>query len=223
MTHPWVTGALAIGVFILTGNLLISTVSPSTAGVSPNLQLTKFDIRKGVFLVATPSLLDPSFRETVVLICDHGEEGTLGLIMNRPTNYPLSDVFPDIPGLRGFSHTLFDGGPVQRQGLLMLFRTETGSEKTKLLLDGVFWGGDPKKMASMVEKPHPERQFRVFFGYAGWSREQLENEIDGEFWTTVPASAEIIFEHDPTTLWEELVAKSTRPRLLVSYPPSPSF
>ncbi|UCE63534.1 MAG: YqgE/AlgH family protein [Nitrospirota bacterium] len=223
MKHPWVTGALAIGLFILTGNLLISTVSPSTAGVSPKLQLTKFDIRKGVFLVASPSLLDPSFRETVVLICDHGEEGTLGLIMNRPTNYPLSDVFPDIPGLKGFSHTLFEGGPVQRQGLLMLFRTETGSEKTQLLLDGVFWGGDPKMIASMVENPHPERQFRVFFGYAGWGRGQLEHEINGGFWRTVPASAGVIFEHDPTTLWEELMDKSTRPRLIVSYPPSTSF
>ena len=190
-----------MGLFILTGNLLISAVSPSTAGESPNLLLTKFDIRKGVFLVATPSLMDPSFRETVVLICDHGEEGTLGLIMNRPTNYPLADVFPEIPGLQELSHTLFEGGPVQRQGLLMLFRTETGSEKTQLLVDGVFWGGDPTMIASMVKNPHPERQFRVFFGYAGWTRGQLENEINGEFWTTVPASAEIIFEHDSTALW----------------------
>jgi len=223
MMHPLLTGFLAIGLFLLTGNLQISAVSPSTAGLSPNFLLTKYDIRKGVFLVATPSLLDPSFRETVVLICNHGEEGTLGLIMNRPTHYPLSDVFPNISGLKGFSHTLFEGGPVQPQSLLMLFRTDTGSEKTQSLLDGVFWGGDPSMIASMVENPHPERQFRVFFGYAGWSRSQLEQEINGEFWTTVPASAEIIFEHDPTTLWKELLDKSTRPRLLVSYPPGPSF
>jgi putative transcriptional regulator len=223
MTHSWVKGFLTIGLLFLLGNLLISPISPSTAGISPSLFLTKYDIRKGVFLVATPSLLDPSFRETVVLICDHGEEGTIGIVMNRPTSYPLSDVFPDIPGLKGLSHTLFEGGPVQRQGLLMLFRSETGSENTKSLLDGVFWGGDPGMIASMVENPDPERQFRVFAGYAGWSPAQLENEISGRFWTTVPASAEIIFEHDPTTLWEELIDESARPRLVVSYPPRPSF
>ena len=143
--------------------------------------------------------------------------------MNRPTRYPLSDVFPDIPGLKGLSHTLFEGGPVQRQGLLMLFRSETGSENTKSLLEGVFWGGDPGMIAPMVENPNPERQFRVFAGYAGWGRDQLENEIKRRFWTIVPASAEIIFEHDPTTLWEELRDKSTPPRLIVSYPPSSSF
>lgn len=212
-----------MGLFILVGNLLVSMISPSTAGLSPSLHLTKYDIRKGVFLVATPSLLDPSFRETVVLICNHGEEGTLGLIMNRPTPYPLSEVFPDIPGLKEYSHTLFKGGPVQPQGLLMLFRTETGSEKTQSVVDGVFWGGDPGMIASMVDNPHPEKQFRVFFGYAGWGRGQLEHEINGEFWTTVPASAEMIFEHDPTTLWKELRDKSTRPPLVVSYPLRPFF
>ena len=216
MNRPLLTGSLALWFLIVSGNLLISMVSPSTAELSADPLFTKYDIRKGVFLVASPSLLDPSFRETVVLICDHSEEGTLGLIMNRPTTYPLSKVFPEIPGLKGFSHTLFEGGPVQPGGLLMLFRTDTGSEHTTSLMEGLFLGGDPGLISSMVENPQPERQFRVFFGYAGWGRGQLEHEIKGDFWRTVPASAEVIFEHDPTTLWKDLMDKSTRPRQVVS-------
>lgn len=223
MMHPLFTKSVAIGVFLLSVNLHISTTPISIAGSTPGLYTTKYDIRKGVFLVATPSLVDPSFRETVVLICNHGEEGTLGLIMNRPTRYPLADVFPEIPALKGLSHTLFEGGPVQPQNLLMLFRSKTGSEKTQSLIEGVHWGGDPGMIASMVENPHPEGQFRVFFGYAGWSPGQLEHEINGEFWMTLPANAEVIFEHDPATLWKELTEKATRPRLIVSFPPRPSF
>ena len=193
------------------------------AEVTPNILLTKYDIRNGVFLVATSSLLDPSFRETVVLICDHREEGTIGLIVNRPTNFPLSAVFPDIPGLKVFSDPLYEGGPVQRQGLLMLFRSKTGSEKSQSVLDGVFWGGDLEMIASMIENPNPERLFRVFSGYAGWSQRQLEGEIEGRFWTTIPANPETIFDQDPATLWQDLIDRSVHPRQVVSFPIRRSF
>ena len=212
-----------MGLFFLMGNPFIWTISPSFAGDPASSFLTKYDIRKGMFLVATPSLLDPSFRESVVLICRHGEDGTLGLIVNRPTRYPLSNVFPDIPQLQKYPQTLFEGGPVHPQGLLMLFRAEMGPNNTQSLIDGVFWGGDPGMISSMMENPHPERQFRVFFGYAGWSPDQLAQEIKGEFWTTAPSSAEMIFEHDPATLWKVLMEKSSRPRLLISNPPGTSF
>lgn len=215
--------ALIVGMCIFIGliwNPIISPIFPSRAEVKSQGLLTSSNIRKGLLVVADPSLSDPSFRETVVLICEHSQEGTIGVIINRPTNIPLKDVFPDISGLQVLSHTLFEGGPVQRRGLLMLFRSKNPSENIQSVTDGVYWGGDPGMVASMVENPKPGEFFRVFAGYAGWGYGQLAAEIKGRFWRTVPGNAETIFETDPTKLWKELIEKSKHPRLLVSYPSS---
>jgi putative transcriptional regulator len=73
----------------------------------------KTDLGKGVFLVASPSLRDPNFRQTVVLLCEHGAEGALGVVVNRPTAMQLTEALPHMPVLEAQGHTLFAGGPVQ--------------------------------------------------------------------------------------------------------------
>ena len=179
-------------------------------------------LRKGSLLVASSSLKDPHFRETVVLICNYEAGGALGVIINRPTELSLSEVFPDIVELKDHSDTLYEGGPVQQNVLIMLFRSKSGSDNTKVVIDGVYWGGDRKKLASMLSEADPQERFRVFAGYAGWSQRQLEAELAGGFWTMVPANIPNIFDRDPATLWEELLHHSTNPRNFVSYPTRPA-
>ena len=179
-------------------------------------------LRKGSLLVASSSLKDPHFRETVVLICNYQAGGVLGVIINRPTELSLSEVFPDMARLKDLSDTLFEGGPVQQNVLIMLFRSKTGSDNTKVVIDGVYWGGDRKKLASMLSESDPQERFRVFAGYAGWSQRQLETEIAGGFWTMIPAKIPDIFESDPATLWEDLLHQSTNPLNFVSYPTRPA-
>ena len=79
-------------------------------------------VEKGVFLVASPSLTDPNFRQTVVLVLEHGPEGTVGLILNRSTEVLLSEALPDVSVLKGTMHRLYAGGPVQPNILLLLSR-----------------------------------------------------------------------------------------------------
>ncbi|MBH0193969.1 MAG: hypothetical protein HP492_19770, partial [Nitrospira sp.] len=79
-------------------------------------------VKKGVLLVASPSLADPNFQHTVLLIFNHGPEGTVGLVLNRSTDVMLSEVLPDVIALKGTSHRVFVGGPVVPTQLLMLFR-----------------------------------------------------------------------------------------------------
>jgi putative transcriptional regulator len=182
--------------------------------------LSSQSLEKGVFLVASPSLQDPHFREAVVLICEYGAEGTVGLIINRPTVLALSEVFPDIPGLKGQAYSLFEGGPVHQRGILMLFRTDTPSDNTKLVFEGVYWGGNRDRVASMVNHPKLDERFRIFAGHAGWAPGQLEMESASGAWRIIPADKKSIFDTNPAKLWEELVEKQVDSRFFISYPPT---
>src|SRR5206468_735403 len=79
---------------------------------------------KGIFLVASPNLRDPNFRQTVVLLCEHGAEGALGVVVNRPTAMSVSEALPQMPVLEGQRHVLFSGGPVQPNQVMLLYRLE---------------------------------------------------------------------------------------------------
>src|SRR4026207_1757255 len=91
--------------------IALTVLEGTTAVAGPEFHPSS--VEKGVFLVASPSLNDPNFRQTVVLVLEHGPEGTLGVILNRTTDVLLSEVLPDVGALKGTTHRLFAGGPVR--------------------------------------------------------------------------------------------------------------
>ncbi len=113
-------------------------------------------VKKGVLLVASPSLNDPNFREAVVLIVEHGPEGTLGLILNRSTKILLSEALPELTVLKGTSYRLFAGGPVQPTQLLLLFRLKEPPADARSVFDGVYIGGTPKVLESLGRPNRPK-------------------------------------------------------------------
>jgi len=182
------------------------------------LAQTSQALHKGLFLVANPELPDPNFRKSVVLICEYGSAGAIGLVLNKPTEIPLSKVLPSIPDIQKNRQTLFIGGPVQPKGLLMLFRFPTRVENTRPVMEGVYWGGNQKMVASMVLHPKPHEQFHIYAGYAGWAHGQLEAEVAGGAWKTLPADTASIFEKDPETLWNNLFDRHTDSHRFISFP-----
>ena len=171
-------------------------------------------ITKGVLLVAHPSLMDPNFRQTVVLVCEHGAEGTLGVIINRPTALSLSEALPGVSVLQGTSYVLFAGGPVQPDGILMLFRVVEAPGQLKKVLERVYLGLSREILERVITKPNPTETFRAYAGYAGWARGQLEFEMAMGSWAVVPADPSSIFDKTPETLWEELVEALQAPRVI---------
>src|SRR5205823_4385867 len=159
----------------------------------------------GVFLIANPSLADPNFHHTVVLLCEQNAEGTLGVIINRPTEVLLSEALPDLPVLKGTSYRLFWGGPVQPNGVLMLFRVKQTPPGTRSVLDGIYLGGNLQALERIITHPEPTETFRAFAGYAGWAPGQLEFEMSIGSWVIVPADSLMIFDRDPADLWQDLV------------------
>nr|MBI3611890.1 YqgE/AlgH family protein [Nitrospirota bacterium] len=173
--------------------------------------VTSAPLGKGVLLVATPSLLDPNFSHTVILICDHGSAGTLGLVLNRPTNLLLSEALSDVPSLQGTAHLLFAGGPVQPDAMLMLLRLAKEPAQARRVLDGIYLGGNLKDLERIIAKPAPAETFRAFAGYAGWGPGQLASEMAQGSWRVLPADAKTIFEKNPADLWQELNGRPELP------------
>lgn len=175
-------------------------------------------VKTGVFLVSHPSLMDPNFQQTVVLICEHGDGGTLGIIINRPTEFLLSDVLPAVPVLKGTSYVLYAGGPVQPNSILMLFRIAETPERMRKVLERVYLGLDREALERIITKPQPTETFRAYAGYAGWAPGQLEFEMAMGSWAVIPADPSSIFDKAPDTLWAEMVEAARAPRVIKQGP-----
>jgi len=171
-------------------------------------------LTRGVLLVAHPSLLDPNFQQTVVLVCEHGAGGTLGIIINRPTALLLSEALPNVSILKGTSYVLFAGGPVQPGTVLMLFRVVETPDQLPEIMEHVYLGLNRKVLERVITKPNPTETFRAYAGYAGWAPGQLEFEMAMGSWAVVQADPSSIFDKQSGTLWDEMTEALQAPRVI---------
>jgi putative transcriptional regulator len=159
----------------------------------------------GVFLVAKPSIDGGPFHQSVVLLLAHGAEGTLGVIVNRATEIPLSTVLEGLEGLdaseRGDPPVNF-GGPVALDGLMFLFQSDAPPENGKGVMDGVYFSGERKVLEKLLKKK--ETRLKLYLGHAGWGPGQLQGEIVRGSWTLVRADAFTVFQKSPEAIWPEL-------------------
>jgi len=162
-----------------------------------------------VFLVARRGMADPNFAESVVLVTHSSRGVPLGVIVNRPLDQLLSEVFPDQPRLQGRKEVLYFGGPVARQGLVFLVRSNDPPAGVIRLLKDVFFTADIELIEKLLAREKPLEGLRIFAGYAGWGRGQLQSEVSRGGWHIVPADAELVFRADPSTLWHELIERAT--------------
>lgn len=162
---------------------------------------------KGLFLVADPRLTDPNFRESVVLLTRHGEEGSVGLIINRPTALSISEVLPDLRAEGAPSGVLFAGGPVSRNGLSLLLQAERPPRGVEAVMGNLYFGVNVRETIGLLKKTE---RFRVYAGYAGWAPGQLEAEIGRGDWHLLPGDPVLLFEKDPDAVWAELLRRSRR-------------
>lgn len=161
-------------------------------------------VASGIFLVATEELQDPNFRETVVLVTQPQGGGPFGVIINRPLNHRLSEIFPEIEALKNKQDVVYSGGPVARQGLVFLVRASKPPLRATHVLRDVYITADPGQIDELLKRSDPTRGLRVYAGHSGWAPGQLQDEITRGGWHILPADAETVFEKDPATIWPEL-------------------
>ncbi|HOU52578.1 MAG TPA: YqgE/AlgH family protein [Myxococcota bacterium] len=157
-------------------------------------------------LLATPTLLDPNFRQTVVLLFAHGPEGALGLVINRPSPEPLRKVLEATglpnPGEDIGGRPVFLGGPVQLGTGWVLFRgTDPRGESFPAGPDLRVTGSQRVFRDLLTASPVPT--FRFCLGNAGWAPDQLESEIREGAWMTAPVDLRIVFEVPPDQCWRQ--------------------
>ena len=169
----------------------------------------------GALLVAHPSMDDPNFTRTVVLLIIHdGEDGTTGVVINRRGE--PGDIIagsPLVPWVVASAPPTihFVGGPVQPDGVLCLRRDDSSSS-------GVV------SVDLVDDFPDPSVPHRMFIGYAGWAPEQLRQEIAAGGWFVVPSEPGDVFDPDPATLWKRVLGRqSGEITRLRNYPEDPSL
>jgi putative transcriptional regulator len=177
---------------------------------------------RGKLLLASPTLQDPNFARTVVLIAEHTEEGAMGIVLNRPAETTVSDAVPDLAWLAGDDEQVFVGGPVAETAVIVLAEFDKPELAGALVEDDLgFVGADadePDTLDGAV------RRARVFAGHAGWGPGQLEDELAEDAWIVEPPQREEIFSADPERLWAAVLRRmGRRYALLSTMPPDPSL
>lgn len=150
---------------------------------------------KNQFLLAMPALAGSYFGQTITYLCEHSEEGAMGLVVNRPVeDVVLGDLFDqlDIDGPSHRDVQVLEGGPVQRDRGFVLHSDDVVLDGTLRLRDGLALSTSRDVLAAIAEDQGPER-FLVCIGYAGWGGGQLEGEMAENAWLTCPAASEILF------------------------------
>ncbi len=151
------------------------------------------------FLIAMPNMVDPNFNGTLTYICDHGTQGALGVVVNRPIDLDLSTLFEQI-GLslpeRLRRQTVYFGGPVQTERGFVLHTPPQVFSSTLTVNDAVSLTTSKDVLEAVSQGGGPEK-FMVSLGYAGWSAGQLEEEIKQNAWLSVAADPQVIFDMPP--------------------------
>lgn len=167
----------------------------------------------GSALVAAPSLTDPNFKRTVVLIIDHRESGTLGVVLNRPSEVAVEEILPLWGPHAATPRSLYLGGPVEQRAALCVAAVRTGVDPESM--DGLI--GVQGRLALVdldgdVDEVAPRLSgLRVFAGYAGWGEGQLDDEIERGDWFVVPALPDDVLAPASVDLWGRVLRRQGMP------------
>lgn len=170
---------------------------------------------QGCFLVASPRLPDVNFYQSVVLMVHHNEQGALGVVLNRPSNHLLAEIWEQLSGEPCDSdEPIYIGGPVEGPVMAIHGLPECSEDE---IISGVYFASDRDHLKTIVGQA--ERPFRIFNGYSGWAPGQLENELAAGGWLTTPATDDIVFSRDDE-MWKhvagaiglEILSRAARPK-----------
>lgn len=191
--------------------------------------MTEVSSLTGRLLVATPKLADPNFDRSVVLLLDHDAEGTLGVVLNRPTSVGVGDVLAPWAALAVLPQVVFQGGPVSLDSALGLAvvpgepRTGDGAEvlgwrRVHGAIGLVDLDAPPELLAAELGS------LRIFAGYSGWAAGQLERELEEGAWYVVESEPGDVSAPDPERLWRSVLRRQRSELAMVAtYPDDPSL
>lgn len=176
---------------------------------------------KGKILISEPFLNDPNFKRTIILLSEHNEDGSVGFILNKPTDLMLNDTLDDFPE---FKAPVYFGGPVQLNTLQFIHKAGDIIEGSVEIMPGLFWGGSFEALRDKIDLGIiTPNDFRFFIGYSGWAEEQLKEEMKINSWIVADTKIEDIFSDEPDNLWRDILkGMGKKFAILASFPENPS-
>ena len=155
---------------------------------------------KGNLLIAEPSILhDDSFNRSIILLTEHNEKSSVGFILNRPLDYTIKDLIPEID----CSFKIYQGGPVEQDNLYFIHKIPELIPNSMQVSEHIYWGGNFESLKILLqEKEIKNTEIRFFLGYSGWAKVQLEEEISNNSWFVSENDFENILSADNKTLWK---------------------
>lgn len=174
-------------------------------------------------LLSEPFMADPHFQRSAVLLCEHDPiEGSVGYVLNQPTELTVADLFEELPESMDFP--LFIGGPVAMDSLHFIHRCADRISEATDLGNGVYWGGNMEELLLQLQANAIDRKdIKFFLGYSGWAVGQLEQELKEKSWMVCPSyNPDILFVIDGENLWREaLIAMGPKYAMVANYPVDP--
>ncbi len=157
----------------------------------------------GTVLLSEPFMQDPNFKRSALLLCEHGEEGSIGFIMNKPLNMRVDDLVESFPE---FDSDVLFGGPVQTDTIHFIHNVGDLLEGSIKVTDGVYWGGDFEKLKFLINSQLIlPKDIRFFVGYSGWKEGQLVEELKYGSWVLAEMDANYLFKSHPGSLWSQVM------------------
>lgn len=152
---------------------------------------------KNHFLIAMPSMEDPNFAQSITYICEHSEDGAMGIVVNRPLGLTVAQIFDHLEiqpiDDRFTRQQVLRGGPVQMERGFVLHRDKRPWDSTLEVQDGIFLSTSKEILVAMAQNRGPADAL-IALGYAGWSAGQLDEEMVNNAWLSVPATEHILFD-----------------------------
>lgn len=178
------------------------------------------NIERGDLLIAEPFMKDPNFKRTVTLICEHNTEGSLGLVLNRPSIFKVTEMIPNFPAFQSFVNY---GGPVGLDRLNFLHSYGDKIEGSFPIVDNLYWNGNFEQLKELIKAkqilPH---NIKFFAGYAGWEAGQLQEEMKDNSWIISKNYKEIFKMSE--YMWQEVLQKmGGKNKLIAAFPEDPTL
>lgn len=179
------------------------------------------DPKKGDFLISEPFLNDPNFERTVILICEHSDEGTFGLVLNKLSDLTLSHVMDEEIKFNGYLNI---GGPVEQNTLHFVHRLKDEIPGSIVLNEDLCWSGDFEQIKFMLNSGMlKEDDIQFYLGYSGWGTGQLREELDNQSWfIRKSASSKEVFDMESDILWKSILKQmGGKYKVFSNYPADP--
>lgn len=179
-------------------------------------------LTSGKILISEPFQNDFYFGRAVVLLAEHNKNGSFGVIINKPVEVKINELFKDFPT---FNAPVYLGGPVRNDSIFYLHTLGTVIPESIKIMDGLYWGGNFEILKDLIEmKEVTEDQIKFYIGYTGWSANQLETELKKNYWVVSNSKLEEVMSKGSEKLWNESLKQlGNEYALWLNFPRDPSL